>query len=281
MSPTAVIAALRMGYALDVDRDCAGAVHSVFSRAVNLEIEGEMWTLLASDCADLPFGIRLPVRSFEDLAIREGGCVHARAGFLGLGRPGRRIVVDCRAAPRWAPSPPSAILPGFAARLARLSQAAAARAWFGSRAMARAATRSLQSGARPLEEALAGIVGCGPGLTPAGDDVLVGILAVLSSPLSGDAGAEAHQAMRRAVEGLAPRTTALSGHMLRQAARGLLGRMPHDLVGALAGGLAADEFDCALRSIAATGATSGADVCMGVLEAAQAFLPSGAYEAAA
>jgi len=277
----AVIAAERVGYALDVDLDWVGAVHSVFSRAVNLEVQGEMWTLLASDCADLPFGIRLPVRSFEAFATREGGCVHARAGFLGLGRPGSRIVVDCRAAPRWAPSSPTAIAPGFAARLARLSRAATARAWFGSRAMARETTRSLQSGARLLEGALAGIVGCGPGLTPAGDDVLVGILAVLSSALAGDAGAEAARAMRRAVEGLAPRTTALSGHMLRQAARGLLGRMPHDLVGALAGGLAGDELDWALRSIAATGATSGADVCMGVLEAAQAFLRSGAYEAAA
>jgi hypothetical protein len=140
--------------------------------------------------------------------------------------------------------------------------------------------KQTRSGARPLEEALAGIVGCGPGLTPAGDDVLVGILAVLSSPLSGAAGAEAHQAMRRTVEGLAPRTTALSGHMLRQAARGLTGRMPHDLVGALAGA-APDELDRAIRCMEATGATSGADVCMGVLEAARAFLCSGAYEAAA
>jgi hypothetical protein len=277
----AVIAAERVGYALDLGFDCVGAVHSVFSRAVNLEIQREMWTLLASDCADLPFGIRLPVRSFEAFAIRRGACVHARAGFLGVGRPGRPIVVDCRGAPRWAPSPPSAIAPGFAVRRARLSQAAAARAWFGSRAMAREAARSLQNGAHLLEGALAGIVGCGPGLTPAGDDVLVGILAILSSPLAGDAHAQASQAMRRAVEGLAPKTTTLSGHMLRQAARGLLGRMPHDLVGALAGGLAADELDCAVRSIAATGATSGADVCMGVLEAAQAFLRFGAYEAAA
>jgi hypothetical protein len=69
--------------------------------------------------------------------------------------------------------------------------------------------------------------------------------------------------------------------MLRQAARGLLGRMPHDLVGALADGSAGDALERAFRSIAATGATSGADVCMGVVEAAQAFLPSGAYEAAA
>ena len=77
----AVIAAERVGYALDVDRDCVGAVHSVFSRAINLEIEGEMWTLLASDCADLPFGIRLPVRSFEPFAISEGQ-LRSRAGGL-------------------------------------------------------------------------------------------------------------------------------------------------------------------------------------------------------
>jgi hypothetical protein len=267
-----VIAAERVGYALDFDFDFVGAVHSVFSRAVNLEIQDQMWTLLASDCADLPFGIRVPVRSFEAFAIRAGGCAHVRAGFLGLGWAGRQIVVDCRAAPRWVPSWSSAIAPGFAARFTRLSQAATARAWFGSRAMAREATRSLQSGAYLLEDALTGIVGCGPGLTPAGDDVLVGILAVLGSPVAGDAGAQAAQAMRRAVEGLTPRTTSLSGHLLRQAARGLLGRTPHNIVGALAGGSAADELDCALRSIAATGATSGADVCMGVLEAAQAFL---------
>jgi hypothetical protein len=270
-----VIAAERVGYALDVDLGCVGTVHSVFSRAVNLEIQNEMWTLLASDCADLPFGIRLPIRSFEPFAIREGACVHVRAGFLGLGRAGRQIVIDCRAAPRWTPLPSSAIAPGLAARLARLSQAATARAWFGSRAMACEAIRSLQSGA-PLEGVLARIVGCGPGLTPAGDDILVGIFAVLGSPLAGDAGAQAAQAMRRAVEGFTPRTTALSGHMLRQAARGLLSRVTHDIIDALAGGLAADQLDRAVRRIAATGATSGGDVCMGVLEAAQAFLGSGA-----
>jgi hypothetical protein len=279
LSPTGVIAALCVGHALDVHLDCAGAVHSVFSRAVNLEIESEMWTLLASDCADLPFGFRLPVPSFEGLGIRAGHCVHVRGGYLGVGRPGRRTIVDCRAAPRWAPLPPSTLASGFAVRHARLSQAATARAWFGSRTMARAATRSLQCGALPLEDVLAGIVGCGPGLTPAGDDVLVGILAVLSSPLAGDAGARAVQAMRRAIEGLAPRTTALSAHMLRQATRGLLGRMQHDLVDALARGTA-EELECAIRSIEATGATSGADVCMGVVEAARMFPRSNVCEAA-
>jgi len=147
--------------------------------------------------------------------------------------------------------------------------------------MASQATRSLQGGARPLEEALAGIVGCGPGLTPAGDDVLVGILAVLGSSLAGEAGAEAHRAMRLAVEHLAPRTTALSAHMLRQAARGFLGRMPHDLVAALASPSAADALDRAIGSMAATGGTSGADVCVGVVEAAQAFLRPRAFGAAA
>ena len=281
MSATTIIAAERVGYALPAGVHSVGAVHSVFSCAVNLEIEGEMWTLLASDCAEQPFGIRLPVRSFEAFAIREGDGIHTRAGFVGVERAGGRLVVDCRAAPRWAPSPPDAVLPGFAARVALLSQAASARAWPSSRLMAHDAMRALLGESGALDGVLTGIVGRGPGLTPAGDDVLVGILAVVASPLAGEAGARATQAMRRALEGLVLRTTALSGHMLRQAARGLLGRMPHDLVGALAGGLAADELDCALRRIASTGATSGADICMGVLEAARAFLRSGAYKAAA
>ena len=277
----AAIATERVGYALDVDLDCVGAVHSVFSRAVNLEIEGEMWTLLASDCADLPFGIRLPVRSLDAFAIRVGGCVHARAGFIGLGRPGRRLVVDCRAAPRWAPVSPFSLASGFPARLALLSQEATALAWCGSRPMARLATSALRRGAGALEDALTRIIGCGPGLTPAGDDVLVGILAVLCSPLSGTAGAEAAQAMLRAIRRLAPRTTALSGHMLGQAARGLIGRALHELLVALTGCPVAVELEVAIRRVVKTGATSGADACMGVLEAAQAFLLSAAYETAA
>ena len=173
MSPLAVIAAERVGYALDVDFDCVGAVHSVFSRAVNLEIQGEMWTLLASDGADLPFGIRLPVRSFGAFALDEGDGLHLRAGFVGVGRADRRIVVDCRAAPVWAPSPHTGIAHGFAARLARLSQATTARAWVGSRAMAREATRSLQGEARALEPALAAIVGCGSTGHPGGHHLLL------------------------------------------------------------------------------------------------------------
>ena len=277
----AAIAAERVGYALDADLECVGAVHSVFSRAVNLEIEGEIWTLLASDCADLPFGIRLPVRSLDTFAIRAGGCVHARAGFIGLGRPGRRLVVDCRAAPRWAPVSPFSIASGFPARLALLSQEATALAWRGSRPMARLATSTLQRGAGGLDDALTAIIGRGPGLTPAGDDVLVGILAVLCSPLSGTAGAEAAQAMLRAIRRLAPRTTALSGHMLGQAARGLIGRALHELLVALTGCPVAVELEGTIRRVVKTGATSGADACMGVLEAAQAFLLSAAYETAA
>jgi hypothetical protein len=97
MSQAARVQALSIGHALDADSAGFGIVHSVFARAVNLMVREEMWTLLAAEKADLPFGIRV---ASSDL-------------------------------------------------------------------------------------------GRGPGSTPCGDDVLVGILAVLNSPHSGAAGARA------------------------------------------------------------------------------------------
>ena len=86
-----------------------------------------------------------------------------------------------------------------------------------------------------LDDVVFDVVGCGPGSTPAGDDVLVGILAVLTSPHSGATGSAAVQSLRRSLRPLLPTTTDISGHLLRQAADGLVGRAVHELVCALIG----------------------------------------------
>ena len=101
MSHAQAVQAISVGHALDVDSPAYGAVHSVFVRAVNLTIRGDMWTLLAEDKADLPFGIRVALSNFNRLGLRRSDLVSVRSGFVGIGS---QLVVDCRAAPRWLPA---------------------------------------------------------------------------------------------------------------------------------------------------------------------------------
>ncbi len=116
------------------------------------------------------------------------------------------------------------------------------------------------------------VLGHGPGATPAGDDVLVGILAVLGSAHSGPAGADAADSLRRALLPLLPRTTDISGHLLRQAAGGSFSRAVHELVAAVIGGRAPEPLTDKIERVVETGATSGADMCAGLLAAAAEFL---------
>jgi hypothetical protein len=265
--------ALSVGHALDVHSAGAGAVHSVFAHAVNAEIGGDLWTLVSADRADLPFGIRVACQGFDALGLRRGDRVNVRSGFVGFesGRAG--VVVDCRAAPRWIPALQGALAPGLGERLRVVAVAAGHRAWPGSARMASAVMAALHEPAA-LRSVLPGVVGCGPGSTPAGDDVLVGILAVLTSPCSGATGAAAAGSLRRSVRPLLPITTDISAHLLRQAANGLFGRAVHELVCALIGSPAPRQLSEAVQRVIDTGATSGADMCVGLLAAAPLSLSS-------
>ncbi len=67
-----------------------------------------------------------------------------------------------------------------------------------------------------LAPAVAGLVGLGPGMTPAGDDVLAGVLVALSA--TGDAARAS--LLAQAVTRQLSRTTTVSAALLREAARG-------------------------------------------------------------
>jgi hypothetical protein len=271
--------ALSVGHALDIDSAAAGVVHSVFERAVNVVTCTDLWTLLSADRTDLPFGIRVAARDFHALALRRGERVDVRAGFVGIGSGPNRLVVDCRAAPRWIPARRGTAAPGLVERLEVVAAAATPRAWEGSARIAYAVTSALND-CDGLRDVLPGVVGCGPGATPAGDDVLVGTLAVLGSPHSGARGAAAAQSLCRALLPLLPTTTDISGHLLRQAASGLFARCVHELVCTLIGDPAPGRLLDGVQRVIDTGATSGADMCMGLLACARSFFPI-QYEMAA
>lgn len=269
--------AVTMGHTLDVESPGSGVVHSVFARAVNLDLRGELWTLVAAEKADLPFGIRVGLSNLDPLRLRGGEAVSVRAGFVGIGA---RLVVDCRAASRWAPACPAEAAPGLTERLDVLRAAARHRAWPGSERMAHAVRTALQDGTG-LGPVLAQVVGRGPGATPAGDDVLVGALAALTSPRSGRPGARAAALLCRSLLPLLSTTSDVSGQLLRQAARGLFCRDLHELVAAVIADTHARDLHESVRRVIETGATSGGDACEGLLAFAPLFFKTHSEVAAA
>ena len=106
-----------------------------------------------------------------------------------------------------------------------------------------------------LAEAVVGLAGLGRGLTPAGDDYLVGVMAALR--LTGRAELPADL-----ITAAAAKTTWLSAAYLKAAARGEFTEPWHNLALAL---LAADTTATteAIRGIAGYGASSGCDALAG------------------
>jgi hypothetical protein len=114
-----------------------------------------------------------------------------------------------------------------------------------------------------IRENAARLAGLGPGLTPAGDDYLVGLMAGLRvwPDSCGLPPNEACQIILEATEG---RTTLISSAFLHCAKESLFGENWHRLLTELAGGETAG-IQWAARRILSSGATSGADALAGFL----------------
>jgi hypothetical protein len=112
-----------------------------------------------------------------------------------------------------------------------------------------------------LREGAARLAGLGRGLTPAGDDVLTGVMlwAWVAHPTPA-------AFCNEIVQVAAPRTTALSAAFLRSAARGECSSAWHQLLAALL--KINDDLTASIRQVLAHGATSGADTLAGFLYAA-------------
>jgi len=268
---------LSLGHALDADRTACGVIHSVFSHAVNVAIDGDLWTLLAAGKGDMPFGIRVPVRDFDALGLQRGDAVHVRSGIVSIGP---RLSINCRGARKWSPAREGEISLGLMQRLAVVAKAARAKSWSVSPSLARALKSAMYTPAT-LGPVLSRVVGCGLGATPSGDDVLVGILAVLHSRCAAEAGARDAALIRSALLPLLSKTTDISAYLLRQAASGLVGRDLHELVCALVAENYSGELSDKLRRVIETGATSGADMCEGLLAFAPSYFTQQSQRAAA
>jgi hypothetical protein len=135
-----------------------------------------------------------------------------------------------------------------------------------SGARLRAATARLADALRSgdgLPAAADALLGLGPGLTPAGDDVLAGVLVTTAHLGSGS------PVLAARVRERAGSTTALSADLLRHACEG---RAAPPLLGLLDALVGARPVAPALAALLAVGSTSGHDTATGVRLAARALL---------
>jgi hypothetical protein len=156
-------------------------------------------------------------------------------------------------------------------RIAGLAEFASAAWWTGAAEMADRIVATIDHPVR-LRLAVRDTVGRGPGLTPSGDDVLVGVLAVLMRPSADGRARASASALCRALDEVPASTTSVSLELLHQARSGHVGRALHELVLALAEGPTDEHLRSAATRVVDTGATSGADACAGVLAAARLHL---------
>jgi hypothetical protein len=253
-----------------------GSVHSVFRRAVNLATnDGELFTLAARGLGNAPHTALLPVHDVRDIGMSVGDAVHERAGQLWIGE---RVALTFETAsvwncvlPRWRATPPrvGANLAWLQGKLRqrRLVQRAAVGAF--DRAVLDVLEERagcLRDALREREGAVAGaharsLLGLGPGLTPAGDDFLVGLFAVLHLPDSPcerwlQGGAQVLQDAERA-------TNEISLAALRCAGRGRVRDSIAVLLRELLRGGGA-SLEAALARVLAIGASSGCDIAAGL-----------------
>lgn len=110
------------------------------------------------------------------------------------------------------------------------------------------------------------ILGRGPGATPAGDDVLAGLLLTLNRTAAGDRQNRVRRAGERVVAAASDRTTIVSTALLAQAVRGRASdRIEASLRALLTPDLSRTEWESAVLETADIGHTSGVDTIVGML----------------
>jgi hypothetical protein len=271
-----------------------GAVHSVFRHACNVRLDdGRLVALLAAHLGNVPHGVRLAVPAgfaFEH-HIKVGRQVSCRADVLRVAGGG--LSIDLATAWPWRGELPAGGVDLASPEVARAWRTAG-RAWQGNRPriddrtveiVGRAVDHQgvrLARAARDLQPeeaagALLCLVGCGPGLTPSGDDLIVGFLAGLWSTAAVD------PARRRFLEDLcaavaaaAAATGDISRAYLRHAARGHFAQPLITVMHHIGAGAQRRAIEAAVAAALRIGHTSGADGVCGLLLGLGAWAPTSA-----
>jgi hypothetical protein len=259
--------------------DFAGAVSAVHRRVCVISlVDGSLLTLATPAIGRLPRGITLvapPEFTFHRIVAR-GADIAARGGILRIG--GSALSIDLRRATPWRSRLGDLSLDGArdaVAQALETTRAALRQDGRGDALVRVAGARfaALASATRTLDAAAAGdamsaLVGLGEGVTPAGDDYLVGFFAGLWASAWWAAPRRAFVAALRERLTRSPlETSRVSRVYLEAAFDGEVSERLFDLAGAIATGSADAAVHCAAASVLSVGHSSGACGLLGFLEA--------------
>src|SRR5499426_3988343 len=229
----------------------AARVHSVFERAINLYWhDGHLLTLQGPGLLAAPFAVALSALPPKS-ALAPGTIVHrssldwTRAESVSLEVPASRLAVLVDVLPN-------------------ARGAATLRAGRGRRSRRALADSLVERDGNAFAAAATDLIGLGEGLTPAGDDCVVGALAAIHHLAPGWL---EPPAVRAIAEAARHRTTDVARDFLLEA---LAGRFAEPVLAVLTAPSAAHATDAA-RRLRAMGATSGADTLNGLRLACRAL----------
>jgi hypothetical protein len=287
------LSTLTIGYAVP-PRSFEAVVHSVFQSAANLRLttSGKLLTLVTASDADLPQGLRLETPAgFSFSGFQMGERVTCRNGLLRLDT--LSLTVDLTKARRWKcdlptlktdltnPAVESAWKAVWQALNQRqqnvgadiiaddlLGQGKTLRAGIPQKAAeaVQALTQSTQqldlTATPPIHE----LIGLGSGLTPAGDDLLVGYLAGLWCVTDGKSERQEFvSSLGKRVVRLSRQTNDISRTYLYHAAHGQVSSRLADLSEAISGGEIGKPLLAIAENAMRVGHTSGMDAVTGLL----------------
>ena len=261
----------------------AGYILATFDRSSYLDMDGQIVALVTPVLLNGPLNIVVDAETFHDRVAAGDTATSTdrglRAGGIEIELAGA-IVWDA-ALPPW-PGEHISRLRDNLVTLRGVLEVEAPEGGLARAATGHVATTALETRAAPalrdlarglqhpdallVGHAASTLAGLGPGLTPSGDDVLVGCLLTLA--LYPDTADLMRQAI---VSGVRDRTTRISMAYLEAAARGEASEAWHRLVDAVAEN-DPDRIAAAARSVMAFGETSGSDMLAGLVLAVNAFI---------
>lgn len=254
-------------------RHARATVEAVFARSVYLRADDDFICVGQPDLGNGPLTLIASLGGLPD-RLQPGQMTEVCERHIVIGSAVRFSLAKSETwrAPQWPACPPPATLIQTYADLARRAASDApdeglARCAFnvGESPLGRIARPRISSFERALagnfpDDAVRGLLGLGPGLTPSGDDFLVGGLALLDCVGERDA----HAALARAIIAALPGATSpLSANFLRAAAAGHVGETLHRAVSSVM----TNDVDAAIDAVDGVGHSSGWDMLAGVAAA--------------
>lgn len=251
-------------------------VGSSFDHAINLGTGDELLTLVCANGRPAPGTLITSAAAFPRMPA--GAVVHSSPGWVRMGG----LAVDtsscvgysCQAVPPHGPAPTidpvrlrevlDLVGESGSFRLGptplTLAKVLRVRLLDAAQRYQRGLVLLLRGSPGLAAESVAGLVGLGIGLTPSGDDYLVGSLAGLWHVGTAQASLAA---LGSAIRARATTTTSVGRHFLTAAAEG---RFHRDIADAATAVLTGADLEPVFRRVAAIGSTSGTDTLHGLVD---------------